>query len=89
MSYELRSTLQSILDSIHNPACVKINNEVILSNDRYKNTEIDPEIQVKNKIMAVDEKELNEKMKLCEYVNNEILLLRTSKQKLTKAMALL
>ncbi len=89
MSHEIKVTLQSILDSISNPACVKINDEIVLCNKKYQEIETHPDDQVKNKIMAVDEKIINENMKLCEYINNDVFLLRTSKQKLAKAMALL
>jgi hypothetical protein len=92
MSKEMKATLQSILNSINNPAFLKHNDEIILVNDLFKSrgfNETNYQEKIKDLNLMIEEKNINNNMIICELLNNDIYLLKQSKQKLANAMALL
>ena len=92
MTHELKITLQSILDSIANPAFIKQNGTILLTNEVFNQKILNLknlEKQVKDCECFIDEKDINNNMKLCEVVDNDIKLLQMSKQNLATAIALL
>mgnify|MGYP003346928348 CR=1 FL=1 len=92
MSQEMRSTLQSILNSISNPAYIEQNGIIILHNDQFSQLDLDHEdilTEAQKQSLYIKEKNIHNNMKICELVENDLIKLEISKQKLTKAMALL
>lgn len=83
MSVEITVMLQSILNSLSNPAYIEQNGKIILSNDLYSNHHYDEQEIVINK------KPLHKDYKLCELIESDIYKLNHSREKLAQAVALL
>ncbi len=92
MSHEIDQTTQSILNALDKPAFIKKNDKLILSNEIFTQDGYTPknyEVKAKEQGCYIEEKQLNDGMKLCQILNCDLQLLKISQQKLTKAMALL
>jgi hypothetical protein len=83
MSVEITVMLQSILNSLSNPAYIEQNGKIILSNDLYSNHHYDEQEIVINK------NPLHKDYKLCELIESDIYKLNHSREKLAQAVALL
>ena len=91
MSLEMKLTLQSIINSMHNPAFIKKDNKIQLVNDAFERKGYSQNTYDKQAVengCNIIEKPLHNNMKLCEIVDNELNVLEISRQKLTQAMRL-
>lgn len=92
MSQKMKRTLQAILDSIDNPAFIKNNDKILMSNrlfnicgfteQNFNQMMIDEDLKLK-------EKKLEDDLVLCELMDCDLYLLQISRTNITKAMALL
>lgn len=92
MSQEMKSTLQSILNSIEKPAFLRHHNKIELVNELFLSQGYTTQNYLDKSKEAgcyIEEKDINNDMKICEIKNCDLQLLKQSQQKLTKAMALL
>ena len=85
MSQEITEALQSMLESINNPAILEIDDEIILTNKAFNLGDYDKDDLTE----AWVEKKINDHIKLREIMDNDIRRLAISSQKLKKAAALL
>jgi len=88
----MKSTLQSILNSIDKPAFIKINNQIMLSNELFLSEGYNAQNYLEKSKEAgcyIEEKDINNNMRLCEIRFCDLQLLKQSQINLTKAMALL
>ena len=83
MSVEVTLMLQSVLDSLSNPAYIEQNGKILLSNNLYTGHNYDQEEIVINK------KQLHKDYKLCEVIESDIRKLHNSREKLAQAITLL
>lgn len=86
MSQEILITLQTMLNSLNNPAYLIQNNEIILINESYKKI---TKNEKQFKKYAKEVKVISEDIQLIEIVPNDIKTLKDCTQAITKAMALL
>lgn len=92
MSQEMRTVLQSILNSISNPAYIEQNGRILLMNKTFNDLKLDKnniEDEIEKHLYLLKEQNINNNMKICELINDDLAQLERSKQNLTRAMALL
>jgi hypothetical protein len=90
MSSEMKKMLQSIIDSIENPAFIEDSGKIIFTNKEFEIKGFNKNFRCE-KICEYElkEKDIYNNLKICEIVDADIQKLNESKQKLLQAMALL
>ena len=88
MSSDLIETLQSVLNSINNPAYIKKDNAIIAHNDLFETKYLSPKY-LQNYNLTVKQSCLNDNMQLNEIISNDVYRLAESNKKLVQAMGLL
>jgi hypothetical protein len=86
MGHQTETTLQAILDAMSSPCYIKENNKIVLSNQKFKNYNLN---ELDSKKYSIQEKDLSKTLKMCEIKLDDLCQLEECKQKITKALALL
>lgn len=92
MRQETKIMLQTVLNSLTNPAFIERDGEIILSNNSFKlfgYSKKNYKAKISESEFQILTKEISENTVLCEIVANDIYKLELSRQQLTNAMALL
>jgi hypothetical protein len=92
MSQELMKTLRSVLNTLDNPAFISKGSKILIVNDLFLKNGFEKDKfdeQIKQTEYVLSKNQLNDGMTLCEILPDEIMLLKNSTKKLTKAMAML
>jgi hypothetical protein len=89
MSQQTLQTLQTIIDGIEHPCCIKENNIIILKNKQYSSGNYNLDEVLNNKSYYLEEKIITKNLKMYEIKLNEINKMSECRQKITQALALL